>query len=183
MNGKKITIRGIPEEEGGILRAYNVHLLEDDKVVPRVQKFEFTVDAMSGIPMVKITQYPGEVDFELEGVEVHKEIKHTRIFNECTEVMKSMDYDFRLSIKKKGLSWKTTDPEQLKEYLDTCHESLSTIMEQYKKGEREILDVTLFATKLANYAILLADRTYIIHLATKAEKEEKEEKEKEREGD
>lgn len=175
MKGKKIEIKGKPDNEVGILEPWNVHLLEDGEVVPRVQKFEFSVDASkgsrSGAALVTITQYPEIVDFELEGVEVHKELVNTRLFNECTEIMKTMDYDFRLHIQKKGISWKTEDPVTLKEYLDKCYESLNTIMEQYKKGDRSIIDITLFATKLANYAVLLADRTHSIHLEEKEERE------------
>lgn len=176
MKGKKIEIKGEPDNEAGILKPWNVRLLENGEPVPRVQKFEFSVDASKGerrgAALVTITQYPEIVDFELEGVEVHKELVDTRLFNECAEIMKMMDYDFRLHLQKKGISWKTEYPANLKEELDKCYGILNDIMEQHKNGKRDILDITLFATKLANYCVLLADNTHSIHLAEKAEKED-----------
>jgi hypothetical protein len=134
MKRSHIKLVGKPEKEGGLVRAHNVQIIENGEFVPRVQAFSFNLE-VNGIPTMKIEQCPEFIEFDLEGVEVHKEIMHTRIFNECTEVMKSMDYDFRLVIKKKGLSWKTEDPVKLKEYLDTCYESLNTIMEQYESDK------------------------------------------------
>ena len=175
MSEKKISVHGVPDTTGGILKSWNVKILENGVPVPRVRKFVFNVE-IDGTPIVTMEQYPETIEIDLEGVVINKEIVNTRIFDHCEDTLKLMDFDFRCAMKSKGWIWKTATLEFLKDKLDTCHDGLTTIMKQVAEGDREIIDVTVFAAKLANYAMLLADRSAIIR---KEEKENEMEKEKE----
>jgi hypothetical protein len=154
----KIEVYGVPQNTSGILMPHNIMIKRDDEIVPRLTEFEFNVK-VDGAPMVKMVSYSSEIDVRLEGVHIDHEIRALRIFDQLKGTLKDMDYAFQVAWKDgKTNSWKFANIDDLKESLDKVHAHLGTVIEQFKKGERDLIDAQMFAIKVANYGMLLADR-------------------------
>ena len=155
---KTIRIYGVPETTDGLLHSHEIRVFEDGKYVERLQSIEVNITAGT-VPLIKMVSLPFGIDVQLEGVEIDHEITALRIFNELKEVLKLMDYDFQRAWRDgKKDSWKTATPKELKEGVDKMYEYLNTVFREVASGERSEVDVALFAIKLANYSMLLADR-------------------------
>lgn len=157
-NTGKIEVYGVPETTGGILKPHNIMIKRDGEMVPRLTEFEFKVN-ISGMPMVKMVSYSPVIDIVLEDVQIDHEIVDSRIFDHLKDTLMNMDYAFRVAWRGgKKDSWKTVNMDKLKEGLDKVYAHLGTVIEQFKKGERDLVDAEMFAIKVANYGMLLADR-------------------------
>lgn len=163
---KNIKVYGAPETTDGILRSEHIKIEEDGEFLSRVQKFTFTV-RVNDYPLVHIVSLPETIELDIGNVQVDHDIDHTRIFQELRQVLLTMDYEFRRAWNRKKDSWRTSDLEYLKGKMDNAYEHLTTVIEQIKKGERGVVDVAVFGVKIANYAMLIADRARMLHEAEK----------------
>lgn len=154
----KITVYGIPHTTDGLLKPHDIKIERDGEMVPRLAEFEFKVK-VGGMPMVKMVSYSPHIELDLEGVEINHKIVELRIFDLLENTLKDMDYQFRLAWRNgRNDSWKRMTVDDLKEGLDTVFDHLGTVIEQWKNEEREMIDIQMFAIKVANYGMLLADR-------------------------
>lgn len=165
---KKLEVYGTPETTDGILRSHEIHIKEDGESVPFVQEFTFHL-SVNGLPNVRMVTLPETIEIDIGNVQIDHDIDHTRIFQELRQVLLTMDYEFRLAWNKKKDSWRTSDLDYLMGKMDNAYNHLNTVIMQIKKGERSVVDVAVFGVKIANYAMLIADRARMLHEEKKNE--------------
>lgn len=171
--GKKIRVHGVPNTTDGILKPHDIKISEDGEPLKRVQSFEFKV-AIGETPVVKIVSLPAGIELGLEGIEIDHEIQKLRIFEIFEKTLMAMDLDFRMGIARDLELWKTATIESLKAGLDKTHAHLTDMIEQAYAGKRSVFDVAVFAIRLANWGMMLADRVSGPHEETEWVKEKNE---------